>query len=171
MMRRLLEFLASKLPPRVIYDREGKSPYLSRHYLIGAPYMKDGSTPIDRFGNPKPEAVFPKGFGFSLFLHRFHRSDDDEALHNHPWAWAWSLILAGGYKEEYRVGDDVTWRIVGPGRLIKITKDHFHRVDLLEKDSWSLFVAGPKEANWGFWDRTTKEFWPWRDFIAKVRGP
>ena len=34
-----------------------------------------------------------------VFLHRFHRPDDDRGPHNHPWRWAASLILTGGYLE------------------------------------------------------------------------
>jgi hypothetical protein len=36
--------------------------------------------------------------GWSLKLHRFHRSDEDRDLHDHPWTF-WSLILLGGYYE------------------------------------------------------------------------
>lgn len=168
LVRQICELVASRVVPRVIYDRAGKTPYLSRHYLLGAPYMKDGSVAIDRFGNPKENAIFPPGWG--LYLHRFHRSDDDVALHNHPWEWSLSLILAGGYSEERRYGERVERRDVRPGRIIRINREDFHRVDLFEKDSWSLFLAGPKTASWGFWDRHTKEFWPWREFIARIRG-
>ena len=158
--------------PRVIYDREGKSPYLSRYYLIGRPYMKDGSDPIDKFGNPKQEAIFPHGLG--VYLHRFHRSDDDNALHNHPWGWARSLVLSGGYSEERRQEDGatVTRRTVRPGSWVRIDAEDFHRVDLLEEDCWSLFIAGPK-TGWGFWERESGvngPTIPWREFIARIRG-
>jgi hypothetical protein len=184
MMRALCRLVVRLLPaPRIIFDREGNSPYLSRHYILGAPYMADGSPAIDQYGNPKRAAIFPDGLG--LYLHHFHRSDSDQALHNHPWRWAWSLILAGGYSEERRVsirgsedggpeheiGDTVIRRNIRPGRVIRINADDFHRVDLFEEDSWSLFLAGPKNASWGFWDRHTGVFMHWRAFIAKVRGP
>jgi hypothetical protein len=168
MMRSILEWLTCRLqPPRVILDREGVSPYLSRWYLLGRPYMLDGSSPIDFFGNPKSDAIFPKGVG--LYIHRFHRSDQDVALHNHPWCWARSLILAGGYVEERRVDDRVEKHVRMPGDVVRIDADDFHRVDLIESDSWSLFLAGPKISNWGFWDRRTQEFLPWREFIQRVR--
>jgi hypothetical protein len=175
-MRSFLRWLVSHMSsPRVIYDREGKSPYLSRYYIIGRPYMADGSEPIDRFGNPKPEAIFPKTLGFAIYLHKFHRSDDDNALHNHPWEWARSLILAGGYSEERREPDreTVVRRTIRPGDWVKINADHFHRVDLLEDDSWSFFIAGPKTSDWGFWERESGASGPtipWREFIARIRG-
>ena len=170
-MRRFLEWLAGHLPqPRVIYDRAGCSPYLSRYYLIGAPFMTEGSEPIDRLGSPKPEAISPRGLG--LYLHRFHQSDDDIALHNHPWKWARSLILAGGYWEERRDEDRVTVRRIlrKPGAWLRINQDDFHRVDLLERDSWSLFIAGPKTSSWSFWNRVTGETVHWREFIRRIRG-
>jgi hypothetical protein len=169
MMRRLLEKVTSKLTPRVIYDRAGKSPYLSRYYLVGRPYMADGSAAIDAFGNPHPDAIFPRGIG--IYLHRFHRSDDDIALHSHPWVWARSLILAGGYVEERRIGSRVVRILVKPWSWRRINQDDFHRVDLLENDCWSLFIAGPKASSWSFWDRKTGETVPWREFIARIRGP
>lgn len=103
MMRALLERLAAKLPPpRVIYDRLGQSPYLSRYYLLGRPRMRDGSEPTDENGTLRPGVVWETE-NFGIYLHKFHRGDDDLATHSHPWRWAVSLILAGGYREERRL--------------------------------------------------------------------
>jgi hypothetical protein len=163
---------------RVIMDRAGKSPYLSRYYLIGKPRMADGSSPFDG-GQLKKDAIHVGGIG--VFVHRFHRSDDDVALHNHPWRWAISLILAGGYREERRTINGTSVEIsdaIGeievnsyePGNINVLTSETFHRVDLYEEEAWSLFVTGPKFSSWGFWDRATGEFVPWRAFIARLRG-
>jgi len=176
-IREALEWLAGRLPPpRVIMDRQGGSPYLSRYYLKGRPYMADGSSPTDEMGELREGVIVPPGIG--VYLHKFHRGDDDRALHNHPWMWARSLILVGGYVEERRVSFPwdtaryrVARRIVRAGAYNRIDADDFHRVELLEKDCWSLFIAGPKTGSWGFWDRVTNEFLHWRDFIAKTRGP
>jgi hypothetical protein len=169
--RTIVEWIASKMAqPRIIFNRTGTSEYLSRYYIIGRPYMDDGSDPIDSTGCPKKDAVFP---GYGLYLHKFYRGDEDQALHSHPWIVSLSLILVGGYVEERRGPDDlVRSRVVKPWTLNRIDADDFHRVDLIEKDCWSLFFSGPKTGNsWGFWDRHTGEFLPWREFIAKVRGP
>lgn len=169
LVRFLVESIAARLPtPRVIYDREGGSPYLSRYYLTQRPRMPDGSAPFDPHGDPKSGVFWPDGVG--LYLHRFHRSDDDGALHNHPWRWSLSLILVGGYSEERRRGTRVERRFVGPGSLNFIRATDFHRVDLVERDAWSLFLAGPKVGSWGFWDRASGITTPWRDFIATKRG-
>lgn len=42
---------------------------------------------------------FIEFFGLSLKLHIILRSDDDRALHDHPWTF-WTLMLSGGYWEE-----------------------------------------------------------------------
>lgn len=170
MIRRLLHWLVSRLPPpRVIFDRAGRSPYLSRWYVFGGARDGDGGEAFDRFGNPKRTAVFTSGV--NVFVHRFHRGDDDVALHNHPWHWAISIVLAGGYTEERRYGDKVARREVRPPAINLIRAQDFHRVDLLEEDCWSIFIAGPRAGSWGFWDRDSGQFWPWREFISLVRGP
>jgi hypothetical protein len=154
--------------PRIIYGHDAKSEYLSRWYLVGSPRMPDGSEPFDRFGNPRRGAVDDAGLG--LYVHRFHRSDADRQAHNHPWQWALSFVIAGGYREERRLGNRLVSRIVPPLSFNFIGADDFHRVELLEHDAWSLFLVGPKVASWSFWDPRTGEVTPWRDFIAKKRA-
>jgi hypothetical protein len=159
----LVQFLAA---PRVIYDREGGSPYLSRWYLIGAKPDEDAKL--------KGQVVFQDSWltrlPFNVYLHRFHRSDDDGALHNHPWSWALSLVLVGGYREERRVGDSVISRLVRPFTFNRISADDYHRVDLFESDAWSLFIVGRKVDSWFFWDRNTKHRAHWRSFVQAKRG-
>ena len=165
-MRRFLHYFTKLClePPRVIFDREGGSPYLSRWYLTSS----QGDVDPELFDARKETtpAWLPK-----LFLHRFHRSDDDYALHSHPWHWAVSLVLVGGYSEERRVGDRVVRRDVRPWRLNFLTAETFHRVDLFEEDAWSLFLVGPKTGSgWAFWDRDTKMRCPWKEFVLARRG-
>nr|WP_234797011.1 hypothetical protein [Mycobacteroides chelonae] len=42
--------------------------------------------------------VIPRNRWLNIYLHKFLRSDDDRALHDHPW-WFVSLILKGRYHE------------------------------------------------------------------------
>jgi hypothetical protein len=138
MMRSFLVWLESKLPKTTI-TINGK-PYLTRCYLFG----KDRA-----WGN--------------IYLHHFHSSDQGDELHNHPWAWGLSFVLAGGYVEE-RASNPWTWeahdpnkpynpleiddgwccgqkpcpvhiekRDIKPGRLNLITPRIFHRVDLKDE--------------------------------------
>lgn len=165
-LRPLLERLAPRLPPpRVIYSRDGQRPYLSRYYLAGRPLGDVLSVVV-----AKPRRVLVRLRHHGVYLHHFHRGDEEPELHSHPWAWALSLILAGGYREERRVRGKVVRRIVRPGALNFLRADDCHRVDLLEDDAWSLFVTGPKVTRWGFWNRDTGLMLGWREFIAKVRS-
>ena len=119
MIRRLLLALTARLPARVISD--GNGPYLERYYLGSA-------------------------FGARAYLHRFLASDPDRGLHDHPWPWAVSLILAGWYIEQRRDGDHVRrW-------LNVLTGDTFHRVVMPHgaREVWTLFIHGPRCKEWGF---------------------
>jgi hypothetical protein len=172
LMTRFLRWLTSRLaPPRIIYDRNGVSPYLSRWYLIGAPTMPDGSHPYESNGAPREGAVW-KNKRFGLYIHKFHRGDDEQELHNHPWKWAISLVLTGGYIEERRdKRNAVPIRVILPWRFNFIRSGDFHRVDLLGTEAYTLFLVGPKFKGWGFWNRESGKFWPWREYINALRDP
>lgn len=101
-----------------------------------------------------------------LYLHRFHRSDED-VLHDHPWAF-WSLILWGGYIEhsdrpihpfvpEASLNFSlrgVHWsRWHGPLSLLRRPATWRHRVEIpdeLRGRVWTLVWIGPKVRDWGF---------------------
>lgn len=162
-LRDVLIRLARRLPePRVIYDRQGGSPYLSRYYLTSQQGDVDPELFDARVEVPKQ---IPR-----LFLHRFHRSDDDGALHSHPWAWAVSLVLVGGYSEERRIGEDVVRRTIKPWSFNFLSGDSYHRVDLIEEDAWSLFLVGPSRGQWYFWSRESKLRCRWREYILALRN-
>ncbi len=151
---RLCRWLESKLPKTTI-TIQGK-PYLTRCYIFG----KDRA-----WGN--------------IYLHHFHSSDQGDELHNHPWKWGMSLIMAGGYSEEYRgplaSSEFITLehyknsypilrREKRPGQFNLIKADDFHRVDLHDekKGAWTLFFAGPRTGEWGFGDLHTQVFKDWK---------
>ena len=158
-MKWALETLARRLPPpRIISGRGEHDPYLSRWYLIGRqPPSTVGSQEDDSSRLP-----------FGVFLYKFHRSDDAEQLHSHPWSWAVALVLSGGYLEERRSNSTgaVYRRLQLPWSINVIRADDYHRVDLLEDESWSLFIAGPKVASWYFWDRAADAYADWRSFVS-----
>ncbi|HEX7687380.1 MAG TPA: hypothetical protein VF453_06730 [Burkholderiaceae bacterium] len=95
--------------------------------------------------------VIPRNRLFNVYLHQFLRSDDDRALHDHPWANA-SILLRGRYVEhtisaggiehrrELRAGD---FRLRPSGRFA-------HRVELVDGPCWTLFLTGPRYREWGF---------------------
>lgn len=167
MIIRFLLWLARHTPPHVITTRDVGEPYLTRYFLTRQSYKTEGmgqSENAPRFG---------------LYLHHFHRGDDGAELHNHPWRWAVSLVLRGGYSEERRafkampVPGGSVWRAVvvrrtvRPGAINFLTARDFHRVDLLDAEgAWTLFLVGPISQSWGFWDRVSGVFTPWKRFLG-----
>jgi hypothetical protein len=129
------------LKKRTIYRRDNE-PYLTRYYIFR-----------------KPVKWMP-----SMYIHCFHRGDQDKELHSHPWLYSVSLILSGSYIEEYRKGDEVNVRTLKPGNLNFIKGNKFHRVDLVDSEVWTLFISGPKVQDWGFWNRITKKYIQWELF-------
>jgi hypothetical protein len=109
--------------------------------------------------------VIPRNRFFNVYLHQFLRSDDDRALHDHPWANL-SVLLRGSYVEhtieqggverhtKLVAGD---WRFRWTGRIA-------HRIEI-DAACWTLFITGPRYRSWGFhcpqqgwihWERFTK---------------
>jgi hypothetical protein len=146
--------------PRVITGRDATDEYLSRWYIKGQkPTVNDQGNPV---GEHRPAD------DLEIYLHKFHRSDNDGALHNHPWQWAFSVVLAGGYSEERRAPDNTVYRKnVFPLSVNGVRHGDFHRVDLFEGDAWSIFVVGPRVTSWSFWDRHTNQETPWREFLGQ----
>jgi hypothetical protein len=137
---RWLKRLASGHPHQII-GSEG-NPYMLRWYVI------------------------PRNPLLNVYVHKFIRSDDDRALHDHPW-WFVSLILRGGYVEISENIERKTtvlcrtsvfdvrspfWR-----RAVAYRPAIYrHRVALpvengIEQSCWTLIVTGPKRRSWGFW--------------------
>jgi hypothetical protein len=114
--------------------------------------------------------------GFNVFLHRFRRSDDDRALHDHPWANC-SILLSGTYLEVMpgaERGDEETM-FVGAfgepqralrrraGSVVFRKAEQAHRLIIDDGDCWSLFVTGRKVREWGF--HCPRGWVHWRDFV------
>lgn len=115
-----------------------------------------------------------------VFLHKFYQSDSDRRPHNHPWKWACSLILTGGYIEArfdpFGVGSMLwpSWRffVRRPWSFNVIRATDFHKAALLEPERgcWTLFIAfGHKQAEpgaeWGFIDPDTGVFTGWKNYL------
>jgi hypothetical protein len=159
-LEELLRRVAGRLPFRAIHV-EGDL-YLGRWYVLGrlpARYWPDVSSVLG-------------WLPISVYLHRFFRPDRDRELHSHPWRWALSLILTGGYLEERRQGErEVVTRRRDPGTLNLIRHGDYHRVlSLPTEDVWTLFIAGPKISSWGFWDPDTGEEIPHQEFFERQRA-
>lgn len=122
--------------------------------------------------------VIPRNRVFNIYLHQFVASDEDRALHDHPWINL-SVLLDGAYREymthdrcRYREAGDVVLR--GPRAA--------HRVELFKRwvvrggevtgfvmcPVWTLFITGPRVRQWGF---LCPQGWRhWKEFTAGKNG-
>lgn len=131
----------TRRPPDVVIGGHDK-PYLYRWFII----------PRNRFLN--------------IYLHRFMRSDDDRALHDHPWSNV-SVLLRGRYVEHTIAAGGIHIRTERRAGNVKIRPSgtSAHRIELTDGDCWTLFMTGPRYRHWGF--HCTDRGWVhWEDFTA-----
>ncbi|EKE68724.1 hypothetical protein [Oceanibaculum indicum] len=150
LLRTLRATVAARRPPDKIIGGED-DPYIRRWHVI------------------------PRNHWFNLYLHNQVRSDDDRALHDHPWPNI-SLVLEGGYLE-HRPAFPGQWphnrkieAVYRPaGSIVARPANAAHRLELLARafggdktvlqHSWSLFITGPVRRPWGFWCPQGWVFW------------
>jgi hypothetical protein len=137
LMRRAMCITANRAPDFIIGGAD--NPYLRRWWLV----------PRNRF--------------FNVYLHHFMRSDDDRALHDHPWINL-SILLDGSYIEHtprYSITRSA-------GQMAARGARAAHRIELLgnplggELPVWTLFLTGPRMRDWGFY--CPKGWVPWQIF-------
>lgn len=119
LVHRFLFWLSGYLPIRPIYHDQDL--YLERYHLCFI------------FGS------------WRVYLHHFV-GDDPDGLHNHPFKYAFSIVLAGFYYEQRRYGyRKISW-------FNWLNADTFHRVRLNAKGlhCWTLFFHSPRITGWGF---------------------
>ena len=105
--------------------------------------------------------VIPRNRLFNVYLHQFLRSDDDRALHDHPWMFNASWLLAGSYMEHTIEAGGIAVKTHREAGQFKVRWGKApHRVELLndvfaEVDHplpcWTLFITGPRVRQWGFY--------------------
>lgn len=140
----LIARITRRPPDFVIGDRE--DPYLRRWWVI------------------------PRNPVFNIYLHQILKSDQDRALHCHPWVNL-SVILWGSYLErlpkyqtqatgfDYTPG--FTRDVLRETGSISVRMGHWrHRLILSTGEQcWSLFFTGPVYRRWGFHCRTGWVYW------------
>lgn len=110
--------------------------------------------------------IIPRNPIFNVYLHHFMRSDDDRALHDHPWTNV-SILLRGGYTEHtIRAGGIHVRAERHAGRVkVRLFGTMAHRIELTTGPCWTLFITGPRYRNWGF--HCAERGWiPWQEFTA-----
>ena len=73
-------------------------PYLARWYVVRQGQRWLRLTPEERLHHLDVHDPRSDGAGRNVFVHRFTASDDERALHDHPWPWL-TVILSGQYLE------------------------------------------------------------------------
>jgi hypothetical protein len=110
--------------------------------------------------------VIPRNRIFNLYLHQVLRSDDDRALHDHPWLNC-SLLIEGRYAEHTIAAGGVHRRAVRAAGAIKVRgAKAAHRLELIDGHPVvTLFLTGPRVRSWGF--HCPEQGWVhWEDFTA-----
>lgn len=126
MIKRWIMRYAAKRPGELIRRSDGKV-YLSRKFLI------------------------PRNRLFNIYFHTFYQSDDDRALHDHPW-WSLSWLMQGKYIEHRILDGGVhSSQVYVAGDWKFRSAKYAHRLELLEGERCiTLFITGPKIREWGF---------------------
>jgi len=104
--------------------------------------------------------VIPRNEGCNIYLHEILHSDDDRALHDHPWDNT-SMLLDGSYIEHTPEG--VFERVAGSIVTRKATDAHRLEVPGGGR-AVSLFITGPKLREWGF--HCPKGWRVWTEFVS-----
>lgn len=127
--------------------------------------------------------------GWQFALHKWMRSDDDRALHDHS-GHNISFILTGGYWEVVREWMDGTpagpefdpreWVYNGDGEFYRLVRKfrwplvpYFRRADLPHrielpsdgKPVWTLWLRWPPIREWGFY--CPRGWKHWKDYLAE----
>jgi hypothetical protein len=91
----------------------------------------------------------PRNRRFNIYIHELRRSDDDRALHDHPWPNL-SIILDGSYTEHTIAAGGIHHRVERrPGDVVFRLPWRAHRLEV-SAPCWSLFITGPVVREWGF---------------------
>ena len=186
---RFHEWLCDKLIRNVVNRRAPDfvvggfdDPYLHRWYLT--PWSKyDRQNPP--FWSQVTRRLLP-----NVYLHKFLRSDDDRALHDHPW-FNVSFLLQGSYIEETIRAGGVKVRTRRDAGALKLRSPWAsHRVELLQvltkyngdrdggpitlenveaemrdQPCWTLFMTSPRVREWGF--HCPDAGWVmWKNFVS-----
>lgn len=129
--------------------------------------------------------IIPRNRFFNIYLHKFVQSDDDRALHCHPWINS-SILIDGQYIEHtpkgkfYRHQGHVYFRRAKSPHRVELRQsiegENGIRIvapitGFLETIPFynpkpipviTIFITGPKIREWGFW--CPKGWRHWKDF-------
>ena len=119
--------------------------------------------------------IIPRNRFFNIYLHKFLRSDDDRALHDHMYVRC-SIILKGAYiehfsnkKRKYRKAGYIVFRKPTTAHRVQLlsewTQFLFGKpITKIYKPCWTLFITGPRVREWGF--HCPNGWRHWEEFTA-----
>lgn len=136
----VLRWARARKPDFIIGGAE--RPYLRRHWLL------------------------PRNKLFNVYVHEFLRSDDDRALHDHPWLFNASWLIDGRYIEHTVAAGGISHRTLRAAGAFKFRWGGApHRVELFDGPCWTVFFTGPRVREWGF--HCPEAGWiHWKQFTA-----
>lgn len=156
----------SLCPCGVCLGYDSSNVYMTRYVLFGH-MTGDGLGAFE--GRAARLWVKLKHYLPSVYINCIHRHDHDEAVHNHPWPWAITFGLMGGYDEQ-RPGPNHycadgwmpldTYERRAPFCYLLRRRD-WHRIAMATSGFsfsgqrggvWTLFVAAPRVFSqpWGY---------------------
>ncbi len=108
---------------------------------------------------------------FNIYLHLYFH-DDDRILHSHPW-WSVSIMASGCLREFYTKSADGAnkpelhkCRIVRRGDIVLRSADMYHRLEVADSRTITIFITGPTLKTWYF--ACKKGLMHWKAFGAKA---
>ncbi len=144
----LLDRLLMRVFKHRVIENSCGEPYLIRYFVLGSSHSRS------------------RLFDGAVYLHHIIRSDEDRALHDHPWKFT-SLILWGGYVEvlPHMRGYEKTYREVAykAPAIVKHEAADSHRL-ILEEPAWTLVFRGPKVRGLGF--HADGRWVPWAEYTT-----
>lgn len=105
--------------------------------------------------------IIPRSEKVNVYLHDIRKSDDDRAMHDHPWSNV-SYLISGSYIEHTPEGRFVRTA----GDVVERAAHALHRLEVIPGQRCiSLFMTGPKVREWGF---DCGHGWVhWQDFTSE----
>jgi hypothetical protein len=154
-----------------IAEREGRAPKLPKNPFRRPPDVVIG-------GSDRPYMlrwwVIPRNRLLNIYLHKFFRSDDERAMHDHPWP-SISILVRGQFWEhladgriKQRVAPAIIFRRATAAHRIELIRLYKHSCNHPEHNPdgppITIFITGPKCREWGF---LCPQGWRhWKEFTA-----
>lgn len=150
---------ALRRPPDFVIGGQDQ-PYLLRWFITPWSGLYRDVAPADRTLWQWLVAHLP-----AIYVHEFRRSDDDRALHDHPWINC-SVLVEGTYVEHTIAAGGVNVRTVREaGDIVLRLPGDAHRVEIAPGTICrTLFITGPRVRTWGF--HCPRGWVPWCQFTA-----